>query len=102
MVYIIAFTKVKPGKRSEFIDMFKRDLIPKTLKEKGCIQYLLTVDMDTNDSFQEKDENIVTTIETWKSMEALQDHLASPHVKSFQKIAEGITEGLSARILQEA
>ena len=102
MVYVIAFTKIKPGKRAEFIDIFKKELMPKTLKEKGCIQYLLAVDMDTNDPFQDKDKNTVTTIETWESMAALQEHLSSPHIKSFQKLAEGITEGLSAKILKEA
>ena len=102
MVYVIAFTKIKPGKRNEFIDLFKKELIPNTLKEKGCIQYLLTVDMDMNDPIQEKDENIVTTIETWESMGALQDHLSSPHIRVFQEKAESITDGLSARILQEA
>ncbi|MBN2059806.1 MAG: antibiotic biosynthesis monooxygenase [Deltaproteobacteria bacterium] len=102
MVYVVAFTKIRPGKRAEFIDMFKKELMPETLKEKGCKQYLLTVDIDTDDPVQEKDENIVTTIEIWEGMEALKEHLSSPHIKAFQKKADGITEGLSARLLREA
>lgn len=101
MIHVIAFTQIKPGRRSEFIEMFKKELVPETLKEKGCIQYLLTVDVDTDNPIQEKNENVVTTIEAWESLEALQTHLASRHIKRFQKMAEGITEGLSARLLKE-
>ena len=102
MVHVIAFTKIKPGKRSEFIEMFKNELMPKTLKEEGCIQYIITVDIDTDDPIQDKDENMVITIETWKSMDALKEHLSTPHIAEFQKKSEELTEGLTAKLLQEA
>ena len=44
MVHVIASVQVKPGKVSEFLKIFKAN-VPLVRAEKGCIQYVPTVDI---------------------------------------------------------
>ncbi|MDZ8119555.1 putative quinol monooxygenase [Pontiella agarivorans] len=101
MVHVIAFIKVKPEHREEFTRIFKAN-IPNVLAEDGCIQYTLTADTDSGIDIQTKDPNILTVIEKWSSREALQAHLASPHMKQYGSDTEGMTEGLDLRVLEDA
>ena len=45
--------------------------VPLVRAEKGCIQYVPTVDIDADLPPQIMDENVVTIIEAWESLEAL-------------------------------
>lgn len=100
MVHVIAFIKVKPGKREELIKIFNEN-VPNVLAEDGCIQYTLTVDTDSGIDIQMKDDNIVTVIEKWESIEALHAHLAAPHMEQYRKDTEEMTEGVELKVLQD-
>ena len=39
MIYVIASVRVKPGKVSEFLEVFKAN-VPDVKNEKGCIDYV--------------------------------------------------------------
>lgn len=101
MVHVIAFIKVKPQHRNDLIRIFKAN-VPNVLAEDGCIQYTLTTDTDSGIDIQAKDPDILTVIEKWASKEALQMHLAAPHMEQYRKDTEGMTEGLDLRILEDA
>jgi quinol monooxygenase YgiN len=101
MINVIASVRVKAGSRSRFIEIFKSN-VPDVKSEKGCIEYSPTVDIDANIPPQILDENVVTIIEKWESLEALNDHLGSPHMLSYREKVKDIVEDVSIKVLQEA
>jgi len=101
MVYVIASVQVKPGKVSEFLKIFKAN-VPLVRAEKGCIQYVPGVDVDSDLPPQIMDENVVTIIEAWKTLEALRNHLGAPHMLAYREKVIGIVENVSLKVLQEA
>ncbi len=101
MINVIASIRVKAGRRSEFLEVFKSN-VPNVREEKGCIEYLPTVDIDADLPPQVLDENVVTIIEKWESLKALRDHLVAPHMLAYKEKVQDIVEGLSVKVLQEA
>ena len=45
MIHVLASIKVKPGKRGILIEHLRSN-IPNVIKEKGCIEYNSTIDVD--------------------------------------------------------
>ena len=75
---------IKPGQFDRALAM-AHDLIAATRGEAGCITYEFyrgLSDPDTLVVFQE-----------WESMDALVDHLSSPHVESFLRRLPEISDG---------
>ncbi len=101
MINVIATVRVKAGKRSKFIELFKSN-VPDVKAEKGCIEYAPTVDIDANIPPQILDENVVTIIEKWENLEALTAHLSAPHMLSYREKVKDIVEDVSIKVLQEA
>ena len=56
----------------------------------------------TNLPPQIMDENVVTIIDAWESMEALCNHLGTPHMLAYQERASDIVENVALKELQEA
>lgn len=84
-----------------FLEIFKSN-VPDVRKERGCIDYFPAVDIDTGLPIQNLDENIVTIIEKWESLEALSDHLTAPHMLVYREKVKDIVENISIKALQEA
>jgi quinol monooxygenase YgiN len=101
MINVIAFIRVRTGRVSDFLEIF-RDNMVKVRKERGCIEYFPTVDINSELPLQILEENVVTVIEKWKNMEALRDHLVSPHMLAYREMVKDIVEGVSLKILKEA
>ncbi|MEE9369771.1 MAG: putative quinol monooxygenase [Pontiella sp.] len=101
MIHVIASIGVKPGKRAEFIKVFKTN-VPNVLAENGCIEYAPAVDADSGIEVQWKDETVVTVIEKWKTLDALHAHLAAPHMDTFRENTAHLTEDVSLTILKDA
>jgi quinol monooxygenase YgiN len=101
MIHVIATIQVKEGRLAEFIEIFKSN-IPHVLKEAGCIEYMLTVDLLPGLPRQEVNRNSATVIEKWDGVEALQAHLSTPHMAAYREKAKGLVENSSIRILKEA
>ena len=101
MIHVVASIGVKPGKREEYIELFKEN-VPNVLAEKGCVDYVPTIDADSGIDAQWTDETVVTVIEKWESLEALKDHLASPHMVHFMEETEDLVDDVSLSILEEA
>lgn len=101
MINVLASIRIKAGKISEFLEIFKSN-VSSVKKEKGCIEYIPTVDIDAGLPPQNLDKNIVTIIEKWESLEALHNHLRSPHMLDYKEKVKDIVEELSLKVLREA
>lgn len=101
MINVIASISVKAGKVSEFLEIFKAN-VPNVFEEKGCIEYSPTIDIDTGLPPQILDENVVTIIEKWESLEALRAHLIAPHMLAYKAKVKDLVEGSSLKVLKNA
>lgn len=101
MIHVIATIQIKEGRVPEFLEIFKAN-VPNVLGEEGCIEYVPTVDAPTGLPPQELDENVVTIIEKWESIEALQAHLSAPHMIDYKEKVENLVGGMSIKVLKDA
>jgi quinol monooxygenase YgiN len=102
MIHVIAIIEVAPGRRDEFVEIFKA-LVPQVLAEEGCIDYGPTVDAETPIGAQQRlGDNKVTIVERWESIAALEAHLAAPHMNAYRESVKGIAVGTTLHILQPA
>ncbi len=100
MINVIASIQIKEGHLSDFVEIFKSN-IPKVLEEKGCLEYVPTVDLPTGLPPQELNANVVTIIEKWNSLEDLMAHLSAPHMLAYQKKTKELVENMSVKVLEE-
>ena len=98
MIHVIASIKVKPGKRDILLEHLKSN-IPNVNKEKGCIEYNSTIDVDYQMDNQTFDENMVTIIEKWENFDTLKNHMLAPHMLSYRKKVKDLVENTSLKIL---
>jgi quinol monooxygenase YgiN len=101
MINVIASIHVKEGRVSEFIEIFKAN-VPKVLEEKGCVEYMPTIDAPTGLPPQELNNNVVTIIEKWGSLEDLQAHITAPHMLAYKEKVKDIVDKVSLKVLMEA
>lgn len=102
MIYGVVSVRVKPGKAQEFIGVFNA-LAATVRKEKGCVQYIAAVDFETGLPPQALDKDVVTILEKWESLEALQAHLAMPYMADFFAKQQSLVDGPSSmKMLKEA
>ena len=100
MINVIASIHIKEGRRAEFIDIFKSN-ISHVVKEKGCIEYLPTIDVPSGLPPQELNDNVVTVIEKWRSLEDLHAHLSAPHMLAYREKVKDLVEKVSFKVLGE-
>jgi quinol monooxygenase YgiN len=101
MISVIALIRIKNGRLSEFIEIFKAN-VPNVLEEKGCIDYVPTIDIPTGLPPQELDKDVVTIIEKWGSLKALHAHMSAPHMLAYKERVKDLVEKISIKILKEA
>ena len=101
MIDVIASIRIRPGGRKEFLERFKAN-VPNVLAEDGCIRYQPSIDVDSGIAVQETDENVVTIVEQWASLDALHAHLAAPHMAAYREQVRDLVEGMTLKVLQAA
>ena len=101
MIHVIASIEVKEGCLAEFIEIFKSN-IPHVLEEKGCMEYVPTIDLPTGLPPQALDSNIVTIIEKWDSLADLQTHLTAPHMHVYKEKVKDLVGSVSLKVLEKA
>jgi len=101
MINVIASIKVKEGRLSDLLDIFKSN-VPNVLEEKGCIEYAATIDIPTGLPPQQLEGNTITVLEKWESVEDLKTHLASPHMAAYFEKTENMVENTTIKVLQQA
>ncbi len=100
MINVIASIRVKTGKLSDYLAILKANM-PVVKKEKGCIEYVPTIDVDTKLPPQVLDKNCVTLLEKWESLEALHVHLGAPHMLDYREKVKDLIESVTLKVLQE-
>ncbi len=100
MINVIASIEIKEGQLSNFVEIFKSN-IPNVLKENGCIEYVPTIDLPTGLPPQEMNNNVVTIIEKWNSLEDLMAHLTAPHMLAYKEKTKTLVEKMSVKVLKE-
>jgi quinol monooxygenase YgiN len=98
MIHVIATISTQPGQREPLLAAF-RDLVPLVRAEDGCIEYGTAVDIPPPLPGQPavRDE-VVTVIEKWESLEALQMHLNAPHMLQHRENVKGLVLGVEIRV----
>lgn len=101
MIHVIASIHIKEGRKMEFMDIFKAN-IPQVLGEKGCIEYVPTVDIPTGLAAQELNGDVVTIVEKWDDLDALRAHMAVPHMQAYHTKVKDIVEKVTVKVLKRA
>jgi quinol monooxygenase YgiN len=83
MIRVVAVITAHPGRREEILTAFRAN-VPNVRAEKGCIEYASHIDANDIGPFQAKfGPDTFVVLETWESAQALRDHIATPHMKSY-------------------
>jgi quinol monooxygenase YgiN len=99
MICVVATIEVVEGRREAFLAEFRK-VVPKVLAEAGCLEYAPMVDVPTGIGLQSPARpEVVTVIEKWEGIEALEAHLIAPHMIEYRKAVKGLVKGASLRIL---
>jgi quinol monooxygenase YgiN len=100
MIHVIAMIEVVDGKRDAFLEEFRR-IIRSVRDEDGCIEYGPAVDVQTDFSEPAR-PNLVTIIEKWASLPALEAHLKAPHMATYRERARDLLVGVKIQVLKSA
>ena len=87
--------------KKDFIGIFKAN-VPNVLQEKGCIEYVPTIDVPTDLPPQEKHRNAVTIVEKWETLDDLMAHMKAPHMLTYGEKVKDMVEKKSLKILTPA
>ena len=98
MIHVIATIELAPGTREKFLTEFHR-IISIVRDEDGCIEYGPAIDLKTSVSSGEARENVVTVIEKWTSVPALEAHLKAPHMASYRDRVKDMVRDVKIHVL---
>lgn len=80
MIHVLAVITAKPGMREKILEHFRANM-PAVHAEKGCVEYVPTIDADGSPAVYGPDAFVV--IEKWETMADLKAHGASPHMAAY-------------------
>ena len=91
MNFIIVLAKITPKKGcTDTIVEISKELIETTLEEDGNIDYQL---------LQSTECDNLTFVEKWETLDALKQHMASPHFKNFSEESAEFIENMDIQII---
>lgn len=102
MLTIIADIQLRPGTqhRENVLNAFRK-ITPVVLQEDGCYGYELLVDHESNVNYQTKSPDSITMLEHWESIEHLNAHLQTPHMKAYQQQVKDNVLNVKIRIMHK-
>ncbi len=102
MIHVLATIELFEGKRDEYIQK-AQELIPKVRAEKGCLEYGIAVDIDGSHPKQiPLRSNVVTFVEKWADLKALESHGQTPHMMAWGKTTQGLVKNVTLQIMKPA
>ena len=102
MIHVIAVIEVAAGRRAEFLAEFQK-LVPLVHAEQGCLEYGPAVDAQTDLAVQKPmGPNVVVVVEKWESLQALEAHLAAPHMAAYREQVKELVTGATIHVLEPA
>jgi quinol monooxygenase YgiN len=100
MIHVVAIITAKSGMRETILKEFRANM-PAVHAEKGCIEYVPTIDAEGMGGFQTKfGPDTLVVIEKWESPEALRAHAASPHMAAYAAKTRDMIAGRIVHVLQ--
>jgi quinol monooxygenase YgiN len=98
-IHVLAVITAKPGMRGKILEIFDQNS-PTVQKEKGCIEYIATIDVNDAGALQTKfGDNTFVVVEKWESLGALNDHATSPHMASYAKKTKDLIDSRIIHVL---
>ena len=101
MLTVIADITVHAGAvhKQNVLNAFAK-IIPTVLQEQGCHVYQLLLDHDGGVDYQSRDSHVITMLEHWQDMDALNAHLQTPHMQAYQAEVANDVVSMQVRILE--
>lgn len=96
MIYVVARMELNEGCKEAMLAVLAKT-VPQVLSEEGCIMYTPCLDADENPQ-----GTFLTIVEAWKDRDALQAHLATPHMADFREAVKDLRKGNSVEVLTPA
>lgn len=102
MICVIATIETTAGRRGDLVAVF-RDLVAAVRAETGCIEYVPMIDARSFfGAHGPARENVVTVVEKWESLAALEAHLNTPHMAEFRRKTESMRLSTNLQVLEPA
>jgi quinol monooxygenase YgiN len=102
MLWVIATITTAPGRDQDVLNAL-REVAPTVREEAGCHCYHPSQDAPTGLTPDDRPRaDTVTVIEAWASRQALEDHIATPHMVRFREFAEALVVERDIRVLAPA
>jgi quinol monooxygenase YgiN len=99
MIRVVAVITANPGRREELMAAFHAN-VPAVRAEKGCIEYASHIDAADIGPFQAKfGPDTFVVLESWESAEALKDHVAAPHMKTYGQRTKDLIANRAIHVL---
>jgi quinol monooxygenase YgiN len=99
MIRVVAIITTNPGRRDELLAAFRAN-VPNVRAEKGCIEYTGHIDAATVGPFQaDYGPDSLVVLESWESPEALRDHVAAPHMKTYSQKTKDLVAKRTIHVL---
>jgi quinol monooxygenase YgiN len=102
MIHVLATIELRPGARDAFLADFAR-LAPEVHAEDGCLEYGAGVDLPSGLALQGPvRDDVITVVEKWASLAALEAHLAAPHMDAHRARVRDLVVRTTLQILARA
>jgi quinol monooxygenase YgiN len=102
MIHVIAALELNPGARPAFMAEFQK-IVHQVRAERGCFEYVATIDADTSLPSQRRiGPDAVTIVEKWESAEALAAHDRAAHMLAFRERVRDLVRARDIRMLTPA
>jgi quinol monooxygenase YgiN len=99
MIRVVAVITANPGRREELLAVFRAN-VPNVRAEKGCVEYAAHIDTADVGPFQAKlGTDTLVVLESWESPEALRDHVAAPHMKTYGQRTKDLVASRAIHVL---
>jgi quinol monooxygenase YgiN len=100
MIRVIATVELNPEVREQFLVEF-RQLVPLVRAEHGCIEYAAGIDVASQSAAQiPLREAVVTILEKWSDLPALQAHFTAPHMLAYRQRVAALVRRTTLQVLQ--
>ena len=100
MIHVLATIHLVPNTREAFLGAF-HEVLPAVRAEEGCLEYGAAVDLAAGVGGEAEVRNdVVTVIEKWQSVAALQTHLGAPHMAHYRERVKDLVTQVEIRVLE--
>ena len=103
MIHVVAIITAKPGRRAELLERFLA-VVPIVHSEDGCIEYRPIINNDAGLDGAREDIGADTyiVIEKWASVEALDAHAATDHMRKYGEEAASLIANRVLHVMRDA